>query len=97
MAVRPVLFVRHTPVLDADREWLEPVQMCCAFDCPTTLLLLAAGASDIALLAPGLEELHALDVTAVVALDAPTTPHWRGIDAAAARALLAAHDVVVAV
>ena len=87
----PVLFIRSRAIDADDREWLEPVQICCAFDCPTTLLLLGDAAASAAAAAPRLEELHDLGIVAVFTAGAPGTPFANAIEPAAVREVIDHH------
>jgi hypothetical protein len=87
----PVLFIRSRAIDADDREWLEPVQICCAFDCPTTLLLLGDAAASAAAAAPRLEELHDLGIVAVLAAGAPDTALVAGIEPTAVRDVIDRH------
>ncbi len=91
----PVLFIRSRAIDADDREWLEPVQICCAFDCPTTLLLLGDAAASAAAAAPRLEELHELGIAAVLAVGAQGAAHVAGIEQADARDVIARHARVL--
>lgn len=90
-----VLFIRSRAIDPDDREWLEPVQMCCAFDCATTLLLLGPAAAGAALGDDRFAELQELGDITVLVLDAAPGPHARRVDAQAARQVLELHTKVV--
>ncbi len=89
-----VLFIRSRHI-DDDREWLEPVQICCAFDFRTTLLLLGEAAADAVAADLDFEELHALDIAAVLVVDAAAGAHAVCVDGATAREVIHSHARVL--
>lgn len=90
-----VLFVRYRPFVLGDTEWAEPIAVCCAFDCRTTLLLLDEAARTTKHVAATLNELQDLDIATICATAPSANAAVTVIDLAAAQALMAAHTRVL--
>ena len=90
-----VLFVRRARIDTQDNEWLEPIQMCCAFECQTTLLLLPPAAAQAEQCNDAFAELVALGVTAIKVVADICGAHSTTSTEADASALICAHNIVL--
>lgn len=90
-----VLFIRRASIDNRDNEWLEPIQMCCAFECPTTLLLLPPAAAQAEQCDAAFAELVALGIAAIQVVADTCGSHSAITTSADASALICAHDIVL--
>ncbi len=90
-----VLFIRRAGIDSQDNEWLEPIQMCCAFECQTTLLLLPPAAAQAGQCNAAFAELVALGITAIKVVADTCGSHSTTSTEAEASALIGAHSIVL--
>ena len=90
-----VLFIRRAAITREDKEWLEPIQMCCAFECQTTLLLLPPAAAQAQQCDEAFAELFGLGIVAIHVLADSSGLHSTISTKADASALVHAHHIVL--
>ena len=92
-----VLFIRRDSIDRQDNEWLEPIQMCCAFDCHTTLLLLPPASAQAVQCNEDFAALVELGIAAIHVVGGACGTHSTTSSEAEATALMCAHSTVLSV